>query len=141
MFKKQEEQAVINNESETIVGNSVKLRGTLKSDGNIKVEGKLSGEIKTKGDVFIAQTAEVDAKISAKNVTISGSVNGNVDVTEQVEITESGQIFGDISAHVLSIKPGAIFSGKCTMEVKSLEEVEPKIEPKMEYETDIKAKK
>ena len=136
MFNKKEATINIANDSETIVGNSVKLRGTLKSESNIKIEGKLNGEIKTKGDVIVAQTAEIDAKISAKNITVSGNVNGNIEASEQLEITESGKVFGDIIAHVLSIKPGAIFSGKCTMEVKSLEETEPEIEPELEYEID-----
>jgi cytoskeletal protein CcmA (bactofilin family) len=130
--KKEEEPEVTS--SETIVGTSVKLRGNLKSEGNVKIEGNLTGEIKAKGDVFIDQTAEVKAKISAKNVTVSGIVNGNIDTGEKLEITESGKVFGDIVSNVLMIKEGAIFSGKSIMEVTSLEEKKAVSEPEPEYE-------
>jgi cytoskeletal protein CcmA (bactofilin family) len=130
--KKAEEVETIS--SETIVGTSVKLRGNLKSDGNVKIEGNLNGEIKAKGDVLVSQTADVKAKISAKNIIVSGIVNGNVDAQEKLEITESGKVFGDAASNVLVIKEGAIFSGKSVMEVKSLEEKEKIPEPEPEYE-------
>ncbi len=130
--KKEEEVEAIS--SETIVGTSVKLRGNLKSDGNVKIEGNLNGEIKAKGDVLVSQTADVKAKISAKNITVAGIVNGNVDAQEKLEITESGKVFGDAASNVLVIKEGAIFSGKSVMEVKSLEEKEKTPEPEPEYE-------
>jgi len=132
MFKKQEENEI--QSSETIVGTAVKLRGTLKSEGNVKIEGNLTGEIKAGGDLLITSTAEVKAKISAKNVTVSGVVNGNIEAQEKLEITESGKVFGDITSNILVIKEGAIFSGKSIMEVKSLEEEKEITEPEPEYE-------
>lgn len=134
--KKQEEPEIVS--SDTVVGTAVKLRGNVKSEGNVRVEGNLTGEIKAKGNVWIAQTAEVKAKISAKNITVAGIVNGNVDAQEQLEITESGKIFGDITSNVLIVKEGAIFSGKSVMEVKSLEEKKEEKEPEPEYEIEEK---
>lgn len=128
------EEEVENISSETIVGTSVKLRGNLKSDGNVKIEGNLNGEIKAKGDVLVSQTADVKAKISAKNIIVAGIVNGNIDAQEKLEITESGKVFGDATSNVLVIKEGAIFSGKSVMEIKSLEEKEKTPEPEPEYE-------
>jgi cytoskeletal protein CcmA (bactofilin family) len=138
MFRKKEAEAETTS-SETIVGTSVKLRGNLKSEGNVKIEGNLTGEIKARGDVFITQTADIKAKIKAKNVTISGTVNGNIEAEERIEISESGKVFGDVASNILIIKEGAIFSGKSIMEVKSLEEKEEEEkEPKPEYEIEEK---
>jgi cytoskeletal protein CcmA (bactofilin family) len=138
MFRKKEAE-VETTSSETIVGTSVKLRGNLKSEGNVKIEGNLTGEIKARGDVFITQTADIKAKIKAKNVTISGTVNGNIEAEERIEISESGKVFGDVASNILIIKEGAIFSGKSIMEVKSLEEKEEEEkEPKPEYEIEEK---
>jgi len=138
MLGKKEEPEIIS--SETIVGTSVKLRGNLKSEGNVKIEGNLTGEIKAGGDIIIAPTADVKAKISGKNVIISGVVNGNVEAQEKLEITESGKVFGDIVSNILVIKEGAIFSGKSIMEVKSLEIKEEKVEPEPEYDLEEKEK-
>ncbi len=130
--------SLIGEGTETVVGASVKLKGNLKSEGNIKVAGKLNGEIKTKENVFIEKEATIDGKIVAKNVTISGTVNGNVDTTEKLEITESGKVFGDISTHILNIKSGGIFTGKSAMKTETLEEVKEEIEPEYELEEEKK---
>ncbi len=114
MFDKKDE-AIISGANETIVGTSVKLKGTLKSDGDITVDGSVNGEIKTKGTVNIGVNAHIIANIQAKNINISGTVQGNVLATERLSISETGRVFGDISANILAISAGALFSGKSTM--------------------------
>lgn len=119
MFEKGKAQPTAVNVSthsaETIVGTSVKLKGNLKSDGDIFVDGIVAGEIKTKGSVKIGPNANVIASIKAKNVSVSGSVQGNIEAGDRLEITQSGRVLGDIAASVLSISAGAVFSGKSQM--------------------------
>lgn len=127
MFEKQKvEIPRTEGAAETVVGTSVKLKGNLKSDGDVFVDGVLTGEIRTKGSVIVGPNANIIAGIKAKNISIAGSVQGNVDASEKLEITESGRVIGDIAANVLSIAPGAIFTGKSQMaEVHREVEVEP----------------
>lgn len=101
--------------AETIVGTSVKLKGTLKSDGNITINGSVSGEIRTKSDIVIGGSAEIKANVLARNAIISGVVQGNIKVEDQIRITETGKVYGDIEAKVLNIAPGAVFSGRSIM--------------------------
>lgn len=116
MFEKQKgEIAVSEGAAETIVGTSVKLKGNLKSDGDVIIDGIVTGEVKTKGSVKIGKNANIVANIKAKDVSIAGAVQGNVEATDRLEIAETGKILGDISANVLSIAPGAVFSGKSQM--------------------------
>ncbi len=116
MFEKKEEVVTTNGVAETIVGTSVKLKGTLKSDGDITVDGSVNGEIKTtKGAVNIGPNAHVIANIKAKRVTIAGTVQGNIEAVERLTLTETGRVYGDIVANLLSISAGAIFTGKSTM--------------------------
>lgn len=117
--------------AETIVGTSVKLKGNLKSDGDIIIDGIVNGELKTKGSVVIGKNANVVANIKAGNVSISGAVQGNIEAVDRLDITESGRVLGDIAANVLSIAPGAMFSGKSQM---SDSHKEPIIEPIIEEE-------
>lgn len=114
MFDKKEE-FIPTGAAETVVGTSVKLKGTLKSDGDITVDGSVNGEIKTKGTVTIGPNANIIANVHAKNVNISGTVQGNVVATDKLSLSESGRVYGDISANILSISAGALFSGKSTM--------------------------
>lgn len=130
MFEKKDE-FVPTGAAETVVGTSVKLKGTLKSDGDITVDGSVNGEIKTKGTVTVGPNANIIANVHAKNVNIAGTVQGNVVATDRLSVSESGRVYGDISANILSIAAGALFGGKSTMaeNVK-----EPEIELTVEKE-------
>lgn len=132
MFERPKGEVVVEQKgAETIVGTSVKLKGNLKSDGDIIIDGIVTGELKTKGSVKIGKNANVVASIKASNISIAGAVQGNVEATDRLEITETGKVAGDISANVLSIAPGATFSGKSQM---MLDHKEPEIEPQAEDE-------
>ena len=124
MFDKKEELENFEN-AETVVGASVKLKGNLKSEGNITVNGSVSGEINTKGAVKVGAGADVRANIKSRNAVISGVVQGNIVADDQLSITETGKVYGDIQANVLSISPGAFFTGKSIMPEEKAKEVEP----------------
>ncbi len=132
MFEKREEHHNISTgAAETVVGTSVKLKGNLRSDGDITVDGSVNGEIKTKGTVNIGPNAHIIASVQAKNVNISGTVQGNVVALERLNISESGRVYGDISANILSISAGAIFTGKSSMAETV---IQPEIELSLETE-------
>jgi cytoskeletal protein CcmA (bactofilin family) len=116
--------------AETIVGTSVKLKGNLRSDGDITIDGNVAGDIKTKSGVYVGPNANIIANIKAKDIEISGVVQGNIEASDKLEITETGKVFGDIMASVLVVAPGALFSGKCAM-------TEPKYEADLEPTLDI----
>ncbi len=132
MFDKKEE-FVPTGAAETVVGTSVKLKGNLKSDGDITVDGSVNGEIKTKGTVTIGPNANIIANVHAKNVNIAGTVQGNVVATDRLSLSESGRVYGDIAANILSISAGALFSGKSTM-AESIKQ--PEIELTVEKDED-----
>lgn len=141
MFEKRED-AVMNGAAETVVGTSVKLKGNLRSDGDITVDGSVNGEIKTKGTVNIGPNAHIIANVQAKNVNISGTVQGNIVAVEKLSISESGRVYGDVSANILAISAGAIFTGKSTMaettvqpEIELTLEADENAAPELELET------
>jgi len=123
--------------AETIVGTSVKLKGNIKSDGDIIIDGIVTGELKTKGSVMIGDHANILANIRAQNVRISGAVQGNIVADDKLEITSTGKVLGDISASILSISPGAVFTGKSQM----AEAIPVEVEPVIEIETSVKDEK
>ena len=135
MFEKKEEMTS-SGVTETIVGTSVKLKGTLKSDGDITIDGSVNGEVKTKGVVNIGSNAQVIANVKANKVIVSGTVQGNIEASERLTITETGRVYGDIVANVLSISAGAVFTGKSNMTEKIKQpEIEPVIEKEENEET------
>lgn len=133
MFEKGREEMIKNGASETIVGASVKLKGNLRSDGDILIDGVVTGDLRTKGSVLVGETASVVANVRAQNVKISGIVQGNVSASDRLEITQTGKVIGDIAANVLSIAAGASFSGKCLMpDHQKAEVAEPILETEEE---------
>lgn len=134
MFEKQKIDGMKSEGAETIVGTSVKLKGNLKSDGDIIIDGIVTGELKTKGSVIIGKNANIIANIKAKDIIISGAVQGNVEATDRLDITETGRVVGDISATVLSVAAGALFAGNSKMNDSHREAA---IEPVMEEEVEV----
>ncbi|MDO8507237.1 MAG: polymer-forming cytoskeletal protein [bacterium] len=143
MFDKKEDFPTVDNKSvETIVGESVKLKGNLKSDGDIIINGSVAGDVKTKASVQVGTSANVVASVKAANVQVSGVVQGNIEAKETLQISETGKVYGDIHAGVLVVSPGALFSGKCTMlETKRDIELEPILEEEQEPEEENKKEK
>ena len=100
---------------ETIIGATVKIEGDLVSEGDIRVEGLVTGKIKTNKNLYVAETAKIEADVEAENADLAGSIRGQVKVKEVLRLSETGRIEGDISCSRLSIAEGAYFSGSCTM--------------------------
>lgn len=139
MFEKGKEEITRSGGSETIVGASVKLKGNLRSDGDVIIEGSVTGDLKTKGSVKIGENASVVANVQAENIVIAGTVQGSIDIKDKLEITSSGRVIGDISANILSIAPGAMFTGNAKMP-DSPKENRPKLVAEIE-ETEVKKDK
>lgn len=113
---------------ETIVATAMRIEGELKSSGNIRIDGIVSGKVHTTQDLFIGDSAQIDADLIAGNATIAGVVKGNVTIKNSLVIAATGRILGNISCGKLSIQDGALFIGNCRMqEPKQREIVEEEV--------------
>jgi len=100
-------------EAETIIGQSIKVKGNFHGEGNIIIEGIVEGSVKTNQSLLIGNKAKISANISAKSATIGGEVIGDIKIKGYLEILSSAKIFGNIVAEQFSIEKGAIFNGNC----------------------------
>jgi cytoskeletal protein CcmA (bactofilin family) len=100
---------------DTVVAQGVKVEGDFKSHGNIVIEGEVHGTIRTERDLTVGEQARIVANVWAENATISGEVQGNMKISERLELTPTSRITGDVQAKTVSVAPGAIMNGKCTM--------------------------
>ena len=99
--------------SETLIAAGVKIRGNLRSDGDIAIDGALQGDLKAAGNVTIGANAVIHGNITAINVTLGGQVFGNVTAEGETVITEAGRLEGDLKTGTLGISSGAAFVGSC----------------------------
>lgn len=100
---------------ETIVGPSVKLEGDLKSNGSIRIEGEVVGKVETTGELYVGESARIDADVKAGNAKVLGSVNGNLTAKEDLELGEQAKVSGDVNTGMLSVARGAKLNGQCNM--------------------------
>jgi len=115
MFKETTTNNTSVNETETIIGPSVKVEGDFTTEGNIVVEGIICGTIKTSKNLRIGQKSKIFANISAANALISGEIQGNIKITGKLELTSTAKIYGDIKVGTLIVAAGSVLNGKCQM--------------------------
>jgi cytoskeletal protein CcmA (bactofilin family) len=107
--------AALNGKPETVIGVNTNIVGTLKSDGNIRIDGTVEGDIEVLGNLIIGETGRVIATLKAQNVHVSGAVKGEITAVEQLEISPTGKVWGDITTAALHIEPGGLFRGQSAM--------------------------
>lgn len=103
----------------TVIGEESELKGTLDTQGAVRIEGSFEGQLNAQGEVFIGEKARVKANIFGKRVVISGEVTGNIEALSGLEITSTGKVYGDITGDRLIVDEGAVYKGKVNMDVIS----------------------
>ena len=121
MFKKGKAPVVAGGKIENVIGPSTSFNGTIKSDGNLRVDGLYQGRIETAGNVIIGPSAKVLADIVANSVQVWGAVRGDIIASGSLEILPSGRVWGDVRVSSLLIDEGGLFRGECLMGSENLE--------------------
>ncbi|MEK7632089.1 MAG: polymer-forming cytoskeletal protein [Patescibacteria group bacterium] len=102
-------------QGDTVIGGAVKVEGNFVGEGNVIVEGQLQGTLKTKHNVTIGAAAKVKANVEAVDVYIAGELVGNVRATGKLVLKAGAKLHGNVETGSISVEPGAILNGKCTM--------------------------
>jgi len=118
MFKKDEKLTDFS-EAETIIGESVQVKGHFENNGNVIINGSLDGEIKTKGAILVGEKAKITANVEAEEMIVRGSIQGNLKIFGYLAIGESAKIFGDIECLQISIEKGAEINGQVSINNKN----------------------
>lgn len=100
---------------DTVLGMSSSMEGTLKSEGNVRLDGEFTGTLEIKGNVLVGEAAQINADIDARNISVAGAVHGNI-TGNKVQLLRTGRIWGDIKANALTTEEGAFIDGKITMQ-------------------------
>jgi cytoskeletal protein CcmA (bactofilin family) len=95
----------------TVIGESLRIQGTLTSNEEIVVNGELSGQLKMNHRLTIGAKGKIEAGVQAKEVIIAGSVKGNVDATERITLRAGANLVGDVKTAGIVIEDGAYFKG------------------------------
>jgi cytoskeletal protein CcmA (bactofilin family) len=103
----------------TIIGEETNLKGNVELQGSIVVYGMVNGNIDTKASITIGKEGTVEGDLEGDKVTISGQVNGNVIAKTKMILKKDSRLIGDVRAQKIVIDDGAIFEGKCDMNLNN----------------------
>ena len=81
---------------ETVIGPTAHFKGSVTSDGGMRIDGIFEGQLRIEGNLIIGETGKVIADVSAQNVSVSGAVKGTIEASGRLEIMSSGRVWGDI---------------------------------------------
>jgi cytoskeletal protein CcmA (bactofilin family) len=104
-----------NSAAVNLISQGTEITGDIKSAGDIRIDGVLNGNLVTKGKVVIGPTGRVKGEVECKNSEVSGVIDGKISVTQLLNLKVSSKINGTIITNKLSIEPGALFTGNCSM--------------------------
>jgi cytoskeletal protein CcmA (bactofilin family) len=100
----------------TVIGESLRVQGTLTSNEEIVVNGELSGQLQMNHRLTIGAKGKVEAGVQAKEVIIAGSVKGNVDAAERITLRGGAKVVVDVKTvgivieYVVYFKGGIVFT-------------------------------
>lgn len=95
----------------SVIGETMRIQGTLTSNEEILVNGELSGQLHMNHRLTIGAKGKVEAGVQAKEVIIAGSVKGNVDAAERITLRAGANLVGDVKTAGIVIEDGAYFKG------------------------------
>ena len=103
-----------NNEINAIASGST-LEGDLVSSGDVRVDGVLNGSIKTEGRLVLGESGIIEGEVMCNTAIISGELKATIKTDGLLTLKSTAKLSGEIIAAQLSIEPGAVFTGKCSM--------------------------
>jgi cytoskeletal protein CcmA (bactofilin family) len=87
--------------------------GDLHAEEDIHIEGVVTGAIDMPAHALtIGETARVDARVLARDVTVLGTLTGRVTATEIIDVREGARMIGDLAAPSIVLADGAHVKGR-----------------------------
>jgi cytoskeletal protein CcmA (bactofilin family) len=105
--------------SESVIGPDDFFDGQYRSERGVRIQGNARGSIESRQYIYVENTAEVTADLSAEDITIAGNFNGKIECRGRLEITSTGKVQGDITTASLVVHEGGLLDGDLHMLKKS----------------------
>jgi cytoskeletal protein CcmA (bactofilin family) len=104
------------NERMSVFGPTLRFKGELKAQEDIKIEGRIECTIHHQQRVHVGSKGEVVATVNAQSIDVDGRVQGDMSAKKSIKVSQSAVVRGNIRAPSVSITEGANFNGGVTME-------------------------
>lgn len=107
-----------------VLAKNTTIVGSVKSEGDFRIDGTLDGSLVTNGRVIIGVEGLVKGDVESTNANIEGKFIGKLQVNNTLAIKATANINGELVIGKLSVEPGAVFNAKIEMKgaVKELKQ-------------------
>jgi cytoskeletal protein CcmA (bactofilin family) len=102
--------------SESIIGPDDFFDGRYRSERGVRIQGNARGSIESRQYIFVEGSAQVEADLSAEDITVAGSFNGKIECRRKLEITSTGKVHGQITTALLVVHEGGLIDGELHMQ-------------------------
>lgn len=113
---------------ETLIGNTIEVRGDLIFRGGLHVDGKIVGNVIAEDGsdsmLVLSDHGSIEGEVRVPFVVLNGEVIGDVYAAERVELSGKAQVNGNVFYNLLEMAMGAEVNGSlvhCANEKKLLE--------------------
>ncbi len=97
---------------ENVLGSSLRVRGRVNGEGDLRIEGSVEGDITVTGLLSVDSGGTVTGNTQAQAVSIDGTLTGDVEAQGEVSIRKGARVVGNMNGAQISLEEGAAFSGR-----------------------------
>ena len=101
--------------AESVIGPDDFFDGRYRSERGVRIQGNARGSIESRQYIFVEGGAQVEADLSAEDITISGDFKGKINCRRRLEVTGTGKIQGHIETTLLVVQEGGAIDGELHM--------------------------
>lgn len=99
----------------TIIGEGVRISGTIAGTGSFIVCGEVESDCDLNGPVTLAREGHWKGTIRATEITIAGNVEGDVRTDGKIEVASTARVRGSLIGRMISVAEGAVIEGEMQM--------------------------
>jgi cytoskeletal protein CcmA (bactofilin family) len=97
--------------SESVIGPDDFFDGRYRSERGVRIQGNARGSIESRQYIFVEGGAQVEADLSAEDITVAGSFNGKIECRRKLEVTSTGKVQGQMTTTLLVVHEGGLIDG------------------------------
>lgn len=100
----------------SVIAHDAVWEGDLRTNGSLHVHGTVKGTLEATENVYIAEEANIDGTVAARNVVVGGLLKGMVHCSGRFEALATGRLLADVHSPSIVIHEGATMRGQFHME-------------------------
>jgi cytoskeletal protein CcmA (bactofilin family) len=101
--------------AESVIGPDDFFDGRYRSERGVRIQGNARGSIESRQYIFVEAGAQVEADLSAEDITVSGDFKGKITCRRRLEVTSTGKIGGQVQTALLVVQEGGALDGELHM--------------------------